>query len=359
MQISEKGKAAVVLGGQWGSEAKGAVIGWLAQNKDNVFDLATTNAGAQAGHTAYRLDGEKVICFHLPTTSVINDTPAYLNAGAIIDPEVLEQEIKNTRFEGRLYIHPHAAVIRPIHKQREGDSRSGPTKIASTQKGVGAALADKILRNSDLAFTNTDIGGMADNLFSRMVLNDRLEDGQSIIVEVPQGFDLSINHGYMYPHTTSRDCWVGSGLSDAGIHPKFLGKVVMVVRTYPIRVGNIVVNGNTLGHSGPNHPDQDEITFESLGQGIEYTTVTNRPRRIFTFSSTQYANALRYNRPTHVVLTFCNYCQGPGAYDEIRSKMRTVENQSQIFPQHWMQYGVAPDDFTDSETTLMAKMEWN
>jgi adenylosuccinate synthase len=124
---------------------------------------------------------------------------------------------------------------------------------------------------------------------------------------VPQGFSLSINASPFYPHTTSRDCGVLQGLSDAGIHPSYLGAVLMVARTFPIRVGAIVADGETLGTSGGVYSDQHEITFADIGQPEERTTVTGRVRRIFTFSREQIRDSMAVNRPSHVCLTFCNY----------------------------------------------------
>ena len=77
----------------------------------------------------------------------------------------------------------------------------------------------------------------------------------------------------------------------------------MSVRTYPIRVGSIP----HLGYSGDVYDDQEEITFEDLGVEEELTTVTKRVRRIFTWSYSQYCDAISENRPALTFLNFCNY----------------------------------------------------
>ena len=53
------GKASFMLGGQWGSEGKGAAAAWTASALDRAgrrFDVVTTNAGCQSGHACGRCD---------------------------------------------------------------------------------------------------------------------------------------------------------------------------------------------------------------------------------------------------------------------------------------------------------------
>ena len=64
------GKASVIVGGQFGSEAKGLAAAMVAKHdllisKSNRSFISTTNAGAQAGHTTVLEDGRKFVCYHL------------------------------------------------------------------------------------------------------------------------------------------------------------------------------------------------------------------------------------------------------------------------------------------------------
>ena len=77
-----------------------------------------------------------------------------------------------------------------------------------------------------------------------------------------------------------------------------LGRVIGSTRTYPIRVG---------GTSGPGYEDQREISWDTLKQPEERTTVTNKVRRVFTFSWDQIAEAIWINQPNDLFLNFCNY----------------------------------------------------
>ena len=59
---------------------------------------------------------------------------------------------------------------------------------------------------------------------------------EKILLEGTQGTGLSIFHGD-YPSVTSRDTTVSGCLSEAGIGPRRVNRIVLVCRTYPIRVG--------------------------------------------------------------------------------------------------------------------------
>lgn len=331
----QKGKASFITGGMFGSEAKGAAAAWVANQLFNSmepgpgrFDVITTNAGAQAGHTSIH-QGKKRIVFHLPTAALIAPgSTIYLNAGSIIDVAVLLKEIRDNLDvldKSSLFIHPMAAVITQDCKDAEGRPDSAQTKIASTRKGVGEALARKVLRSGLVAKDCNELKPFV----RRLDLNSRLATGQSVLVEVPQGNSLSLN-GKFYPHCTSRDCTVGQAASDAGIHPCFVGPVMVVLRTFPIRVGAIIKQENhgsaatlvgpmdhwktvELGNSGPCYPDQQETSWEALGVTPEITTVTGRVRRVFTWSQQQVIDAFIANRPAYVYLSHCDYLPVPAA----------------------------------------------
>lgn len=337
------GKATVIVGGQYGSEAKGCATAWLAsqlaENRE-AFDIYTTNAGAQAGHTSI-FKGKKRVVFHLPTAPLIAREyglglgTIYLNAGSVIDPVSFEQEVEENKIDA-LFIHPMAAVITPECQAAEREEDSSTTKIASTRKGVGEALARKVMRGGMIAKDHPFLK----RFVRRMDLNARLADGRSVLVEVPQGVSLSLNHSPFYPHTTSRDCTPGAGLSDAAIHPSFYGRTMVVLRTFPIRVGNIIEGDKTLGRSGGVFADQKETTWDALGQPAEITTVTKRVRRVFTFSKQQIAHTFGLCRPNVVFLSFVNYLKDNAHLAEIIEAIRIASAVNAMpVPQIILQHG--------------------
>lgn len=333
-----KGKASFIVGGQWGSEAKGAAAAWLAYDlakEGRFYDIVTTNAGAQAGHTSIH-DGKKRVVYHLPTAPMIteqclgkNVSVTYLNAGSVIDPEGLEKEL-NDHYpkSGVFLIHPMAAVITDECREAEQRSDSSTTKIASTRKGVGQAIARKIARSGLVANDHPFLKQFC----RRLDLNLNLSRGASILCEVPQGVSLSLNHSRFYPYTTSRDCIPSSAMGDAAIHPKLYGETMVVLRTFPIRVGNIVEDGQTLGESGGHYPDQSETNWDALGVPVEITTVTKRVRRVFTFSMQQIVDTFGLCRPDVVFLAFCDYLKDEGHLDRIIDMINTAARVNYVQP---------------------------
>lgn len=299
----------MVIDGQFGSTGKGLFCG-VAATKIK-YDFAVTNAAPNAGHTCDFGDGRgPLVTRHLPIAALVQGSHRpkkfYLCAGAVIDREVLEKEITELGVDrNQIIIHPRAAVITPEDKEAEA---SGLRGVASTMKGGGAAIAAKVMRRARLA------GDVLVNDFDVNVLdlNHLMDCGAKVLMEVPQGFDLGLNSGIAYPQCTSRDINVAQALSDAQVHPTLLGHVIMTVRTFPIRVGNIVdEHGKMIGHSGPFYSDSEERTFEELGQTPELTTVTKRVRRIATFSPKQYVRSINHLRPHMVFLNFVNYLVNP------------------------------------------------
>lgn len=357
MDWSQKGKASVIVGGQFGSEGKGAIAAYLATQ--GGFDIATTNAGAQAGHTTRYADGRKFVCFHLPTTGVIQrdiGCASYINAGSIIDIESFQKELRDCdMLDANVYINPNAAVISPEDKEVERAVSSSTSKISSTQKGVGSAISNKIMRRGKVAQDYSDL----DPHMKKINLNKMLMDGAAVVVEVPQGTGLSLNHSGFYPYTTSRDCWVGSGLQDAGIHASFLGPICMVVRTFPIRVGNLTNEyGEQIGTSGPFSPSSVELHWGLDFPGIEpeRTTVTKRVRRIASWSHEQYDHALSLNRPTIVALSFCDYLKSADAFLTLINNMEAREARVGLYNvQHLYAFGPCVEDVT---TDLHRALRW-
>lgn len=341
-KIIAHGRASVLIDLQYGSTGKGLFAAYLAGMPENKIDIAVTNAAPNAGHTTCYADGRKFITYHMPTFGIVQpDTVIFLNAGAIIDPDILQVEMTQFNInKDRLYIHPRAVVVEPEDKAYEKLESSGTTKLASTQKGVGRALARKVMREAVVAAEHPMLKEFVRRDFDIMKLIDK---GARVMIEVPQGFDLSLNDGLSYPHCTSRSINVAQALSDAGIHPFYLNKTVGTCRSLAIRVGNIVNDeGVEVGHSGPCWPDQRELTWDELHLEPERTTVTKRIRRIFTWSDQQYERALHVLRPDLVLANFLNYL--PDGTQATNWNRRMQESERNILG-HLIPklYGVGPN----------------
>jgi adenylosuccinate synthase len=333
----QPGKAAFVAGGQFGSCGKGCAAAWLAYQLAKMgrqYDICTSAAGVQSGHTSIH-KGKRRVSYHLPTAPLIFQDEhgeyrgiTYLNSGSIINPEELEKELRDTGYKGLLFIHPRAAVITPSCIEAENKRDSAQTKIASTRKGVGEALARKVARSGMIAKDHPYLK----QFVNQLDLNVYLRNEETCLVEVPQGVSLSLNHSPFYPNTTSRDCTPIDAMSNAGIYAGYYGATMIVLRTFPIRVGDIVENGETLGRSGDCYPDQKEISWEELGVKPEITTVTKRVRRVFTWSVQQLRDTFSICRPDVVFLTFVNYCRTQKELDQIERDILNVSKELYLPP---------------------------
>jgi adenylosuccinate synthase len=293
-----------VVDGQFGSTGKGALAAYLADyairhDITNYFSGAIYSGGPNSGHTFY-MGNEKVVLKQLPSFAVYLylsgiTIPVYLSAGAIIDPEILREEA--SRYPRLpIYVHPSAAVV--TREDRDFEATGSIAAVAGTRSGTGAALARKIMRDP-LAIAANSLGNIAANV---VIQEHRLKPEQNAyFMEVSQGFSLGIN-SHFYPKVTSRECTVMQGLADARISPRMLARTYMAIRTYPIRVGD--VDGHS---SGTWYADQYETNWQTLGVEAELTTVTQRVRRVATFSLDQFYDACRANYPDVVFISHMDY----------------------------------------------------
>ena len=311
----------VVLDLQYGSTGKGLLVGWLAQRRR--YDTVVTAWAPNAGHTLIDDTGRKFVHTQLALGIV---SPlckrVLLGPGSVIDPVKLLDEIAGctdliAANDIRIAIHPHAAVVQDGHREEEG---ANPGQIGSTRKGVGAALIDRIRRRLNGNVVIND-DRLVDYVVSPEQYRELLRQSCSVLVEGAQGYSLSMYHGF-YPFTTSRDVSTWQILADSGIPfnecKRATFEVYGTARTFPIRVAHRFDDaGRQTENSGPFYTDQHEISFESIGQPQELTTVTQLPRRLFTFSAKQIQEAIQYNGARKVFLNFCNYVQHLGTLLDI------------------------------------------
>jgi len=289
----------VVVGGQYGSEGKGKTVAYLAL-KDNAAAVVRCG-GPNAGHS-FKWKGTKYALRQIPCGLINPKTTLFLAPGSVLHPRVLLDEIEMYKVDrSRVRIDPLSAVITDedigLEKQLKLWER-----IGSTLSGTGGATSRKVLRDEGLRLAR-DVPELQDFLCDVATeLNKILSRGDRIVVEGTQGFGLSLYHGTHYPYATSRDTSAGGVLSEAGIGPLHVDEVVMMIRTFPIRVG---------GDSGPlpNEISWEDVSKES-GYRVsvaEYGTVSGHLRRVARFDMSIVSRAAMVNRPTEIGLTGVDY----------------------------------------------------
>lgn len=314
----------VIVGGEYGSEGKGNIAFYMAPE----YQVLMRVGGPNAGHTVPTVPTPYTHRL-LPSGTQSNQTAKILiGPGATLDLEVLLREIAECEVDsGRLLIDSQAMIIEEADKTAE---QAAVAAIGSTGKGGGAAAARRINgRNNtvepavrlarDVPELAAFVGSSSDALESAYAADER------ILLEGTQGTGLSIFHGE-YPYVTSRDTTTAGTLAEAGIAPHRVNRVIMVTRTYPIRVAS--------PHDATSGPMGQEIDWQDIAdrsghdvdklRGTERGSVSGNKRRVAEFSWHQMRRAAELNGATDIALTFTDYIDKSNAdarrYDQLSSE---------------------------------------
>lgn len=379
----QTGKFNCVIDCFWGSSGKGKLSAWLA-DKFNVTNISSSNF-TNAGHSFQFDDGQKFVAKAIPTALALKKAKGMKMTGFISPGSGFSwgRLIKEWGEFGRpnLYIHARASIVTEEHAKRESEGAESTKHIASTMQGSATAMVDKILRKKNCILAGTDTlkwlrheyhtNPEARDVFEafekdhqngfesvleeirilegmdfRAVVRGLIDGGHTWLHEGSQGYALSIDHGSHYPMCTSRNCNVQAALDQMAIQPQLLGDVYLNLRTYPIRVGNVVdAQGIQQGYSGDFYRDCKELTWEEVAKKAgmpaeeainlaerERTTVTKRIRRVCTFSFDGLKDAVRTNGATKLCLNFVQYInwKDAGLRGE-REAFRSLSHESREF----------------------------
>lgn len=310
----------IVIGTQWGDEGKGKVVDLLSEKADCIV---RSQGGNNAGHTI--VVGQEEFRFHLvPSGALYPHTQCFITGGAVIDPNVLIEEIARLQSQGvslddRLHISSYAHCIFPYHCQLDKlyEEQKGAGKIGTTGRGIGPCYMDKAARigirmcelvdpvllekrlRTVLALKNRELqllfGQPAidfDPLYREYVaygrrlkpfvrdaewqLSQEMARHKKILFEGAHGALLDGTFG-TYPFVTS-SYTMASGVSvGAGIGPTRISHTLGVVKAYTTRVG-----------SGPLPSalaQAEEHLFMDHAAAREIGTTTGRKRRMGWFDA--------------------------------------------------------------------------
>lgn len=289
----------IVVGGQWGDEAKGKICSYLAMRDDPAISVRT-GLGPGAGHTVVH-EGQTLRMRQLPSAVVNPKTRLLLGAGVLIRPEVLLREIEELGVGDRVGVDYRASIIEPEHVEAESLDTILTERVRSTGSGHGPALAARAMRSARRAEDVPELAPYLADVAAES--NDAVDAGQHVLVEGTNGFGLSVLFG-SYPYTVGKDSTASTAAADAGLGPLAIDEVVLAFRTYPIRVG-----------AGPLPTEIPQSQAEDLGI-VEFGTVTGRRRRVGTFDIDEARESVRINRPSRIALTFLDYI------DPVSSRLR-------------------------------------
>jgi adenylosuccinate synthase len=325
----------IIIGGQWGDEAKGKITDAIAENADMVI---RPNGSTNAGHTVQI--GDDIFKFHLVPAGILRPgCDCVIGAGVAIPPADLLREIDELDARGidtsRLFISDRANIIMPFHPLQDQleEAQRGSQNIGTTLRGNGPAYADKAGRRGirvadllderalverlnltipeknatlttlynqpplDISELLEQFAAYGEKLAPRVVqaevvVQDAIEAGKSIIVEGAQAAMLDIDYG-TYPYVTSTSPTASGACQGAGIGPTQVTNVISVYKAYTSRVGG-----------GPYPTELLDATGDLLrDRGVEYGTTTGRPRRTGWFDGVAARYTTRLNGVTHAAVT--------------------------------------------------------
>ena len=325
----------IVVGTQWGDEAKGKISDILAKDADIV---ARFNGGDNAGHTVINQYGtfkQRLIpsgIFNEKVTSVIGPG-VVLNLNTITG-ELQDLSSRGIEIKDRLWISPRCQIVLPYHKLIEEltEKAKGDLKTGTTKRGMSPVYADKVSYNgirlfdlmtrekalkkitTQLAIKNPTLEAFGfEPLKAEDILEEILEKFELIRNVVREPFELMHtaligkanvlvegaqstlldNTWGTYPYCTSSTTVTGGITAGLGIAPKWVSRVIGVAKAYMGRVGNGPFPTELLDETG------DHIREE----GQEYGTVTKRPRRCGWFDAELVRFSSMLNGVSEIALT--------------------------------------------------------
>jgi adenylosuccinate synthase len=325
----------MVIGAQWGDEAKGKVVDLLSQDADIT---ARFNGGDNAGHSVVNEYGT----FKLRLTPNGFSNPkatCIIGPGVVVNLGTLINEVQMIREAGidlsdRLWISPRCHVVMPYHPIVEAiyEMAKGDASTGTTKRGMGPVYADKVsyngirlvdMQDQDVFREKLQIQLRVKNaLFKafnlepldlqsileeklgqytqvqRMVresfglVQKALMDDATIVLEGAQGSLLDNTWG-TYPYCTASTTISGGVTAGLGIAPRFIDRVIGVAKAYTTRVGR-----------GPMPSELNDATGKILrDEGKEFGTVTGRPRRCGWFDADLVSFTAKLNGFTEIALT--------------------------------------------------------
>ncbi len=325
----------VVIGAQWGDEAKGKMVDLLSEQAEIV---ARFNGGDNAGHTVVNQYGT----FKLRLTPNGFSNPmstCVIGPGVVVNLATLLDEINTIQSRGinlidRLWVSPRCSVVMPYHPMVEEiyEEVKGSGATGSTRRGMGPVYADKVSYNAiRLAdFANPELLteklriqlGVKNRLFASFgmdqlvleavvkeklaqyerlrsavrepfgMLQETLRRGGEILLEGAQGTLLDNDWG-TYPFCTASTTIASGAGGGLGIAPRWISRVIGVTKAYTTRVG-----------AGPMPTELFDEMGEAIRKaGAEFGTVTGRPRRCGWFDAEIVRFTAQLNGFTEIALT--------------------------------------------------------
>ncbi len=277
----------VVVGGQWGDEAKGKFASYLAIADD--YDVVTrAGDGPGAGHTVV-WRGKECKMRQIPSGFIHDRSRLMMGAGTLIGVETILGEIETYDLHDRVIIDFRASIVGPEHIQDEHKNNHLTNKIQTTGSGHGPCMAARAMRTGPLAGEIEALQPYIADVAKEV--NETLDHGGSVLIEGTGGYLLSVLYG-TYPYVVGKDLTASTCAADVGVGPRRVDDVVLALKAFPTRVGP----GNF-----PSELSEEEAERRGF---VEFATVTQRRRRVGAFDFELAHEAVRVNHPSYLAISF-------------------------------------------------------
>jgi len=325
----------IVVGSQWGDEAKGKMVDLLSEQASIV---ARYNGGDNAGHTVINQYGTFKLRL-TPNGFSTPDASCVIGSGVVLNLATLISEIQTIQQAGidltnRLWISPRCHVVMPYHPAVEAvyEEAKGAGATGTTRRGMGPVYADKVSYNGIRLFDFADPAVLKSKLETQLkiknsflqasgkqpldleeilseklaqyaqlkqyvqepfgLIQDTLARNGEILLEAAQGSLLDNDWG-TYPFVTASTTISGGAAAGLGVAPRWIQRVIGVAKAYTTRVG-----------AGPMPTELLDADGEALRKaGAEFGTVTGRPRRCGWFDAALVRFTSQLNGCTELALT--------------------------------------------------------
>lgn len=363
----------VVVGAQFGDEAKGKITDWLAARARYVV---RTGGGPNAGHSIALAEGS-VVLHQLACGVLRKGVVGVSGPGMVIEPFQLEAEFREVEarhlFKGELLLSERAHVVLPIHRLEDAweeqvrGAHPGSQAVGTTLRGIGPAYADRYGRfglrlgelthparlseRLDLLYATkghlkdlppkaellqqlAEVGARLDPYIdaTEPILWEAIGRGEPILLEGAQSALLDIDFG-TYPYVTSSHPTSAGACVGSGIPPTELDEIIGVAKAYATRVG-----------AGPFPTEVEGEMGEFLRtQGGERGATTGRPRRCGWLDLVLLRYVARLNGFSSLAITKVDVL---GGLDEVP-----------VCLQYVLPDGTTVTDYPPSDAELLAKAQ--
>ncbi len=323
----------IVIGAQFGDEAKGKITDYLAAQARYVV---RTGGGPNAGHSIHLPEG-LVVLHQLACGVLRHGVTGVSGPGMVLNPTRLEEEIEDLErrqlLRGEVVLSDRAHVVLPLHEIEEAweddlrTQRDPRASLGTTRRGIGPAYADRAgrwgLRMADLTrpsvlrerldllyATKSQVPGLPseDELAAQLaqvggrlapmirptepILWEAVGRGETVLLEGAQSALLDIDFG-TYPFVTSSHPTSAGALVGSGLPPTEVDEVIGVAKAYATRVG-----------AGPFPTEESGPLGEFLRRvGGERGATTGRARRCGWLDLAMLRYVARLNGLTSLAIT--------------------------------------------------------